>query len=61
MVVACERDAFLLSRGQMVDASRPLVLFHRFPLSPVLHGGEERKRERERIEEEAHTGKRWHL
>lgn len=45
MVMACERDAFLLSRGQMVDASRPLVLFHRLPLSPVSHDEEERRGE----------------
>lgn len=43
MVMACERDAFLLSRGQMVDASWPLVLFHRLLLSPVLHDDEDRR------------------
>lgn len=54
MVMACERDAFLLSRGQMVDASRPLVLFHRSPLSPVSHGDTEERRGGD-------IGKRWHL
>lgn len=55
MVMACERDAFLLSRGQMADVAA--LRSRAPPFSPaaikaVLHDDEDRS---------ADTGKRKHL